>query len=158
MLNKPESFPKGYHLKKIPLDSSLRGLVQQENWNEVDQCFSKLTVPGGMIFTMLQEFHSFSKIETMISIRDGKNEWEEDGIWHDDGSRVFAFSLSITINPQEIEGGALELRRKNETHFELIATPEFGTAILFLTGIHGFEHRTRQVIKGKRMMLVGWCS
>ena len=153
-----EQFPQGYLLKKFPLDSSLKGLVLQEKWNGVDQYFLKLTAPGGAIFSLLQSFHSFSNIETMISIRDGANEWEDDGIWHDDGSRVFAFSLSLNIHTHDIEGGVLELRRKNETHSESVPTPEFGTAILFLTGIHGFEHRTRQVKKGKRAMLVGWCS
>ena len=122
------------------------------------QDFLNLTSPGGIIFTSLQEFHSFNKIETMLSIRDSRNEWEEDGIWHDDGSRVFAFSISLSLHSNEIVGGLLELRRKNESHIESIPTPDFGTAILFLTGTHGFEHRTRRVTHGKRIMLVGWCS
>ena len=152
-----ELLSQGYHLQKIALDSDLKELVLQENWNGVDQFFLALTAPGGQIFSLLQDFHAFSKIETMLSIRDAANDWEEDGIWHDDGSRVFAFSLSLTIAPQELEGGALELRCKNSTDSELIPTPEYGTAILFLTGVHGYEHRTRQVKKGKRVILVGWC-
>ena len=47
------------------------------------------------IFEFLKQFHDFNFIEFIISIRDSQNEWEEDGIWHDDGSRVFAFSLSL---------------------------------------------------------------
>jgi len=151
-------FPKGFLLQRIEFEPSLKNLVSEEKWTEVDQHFLKLTAPGGAIFNLMQEFHPFSKIETMLSIRDGANEWEEDGIWHDDGSRVFAFSLSLTLNPGELEGGSLELRRKNDEQSEMIPTPEFGTAILFLTGIHGFEHRTRQVKKGRRVILVGWCS
>ena len=150
-------FPLGYSLQAFPVDSSLKPLVIQEQWPEVEQLFSRLTQPEGEIFRFLQQFHPFSSIEIMISIRNSENEWEEDGIWHDDGSRVFAFSLSLTEGASEIEGGQLELRKKNQEPSELIPTPEFGTAILFLTGVHGFEHRTRKVLKGKRMMLVGWC-
>ncbi len=100
---------------------------------------------------------SFSKIETMISIRDSKNEWEEDGIWHDDGSRVLAFSLSLTDEAHQVQGD-LEIRKKESLSTQSIPTPAFGTAIIFLTGIHGYEHRTRAVKNGRRIMLVGWCS
>jgi hypothetical protein len=158
MLLKPELFKEGFLLFPFKLDDSLNQMVEQENWPEVDQFFLTLTKPGGAIFNTLQTFHSFTQIETMISIRNGENEWEEDGIWHDDGSRVFAFSLSLNVKPELMEGGSLELRRKNQDLSHSILTPPFGTAILFLTGVHGYEHRTRQVLKGRRIMLVGWCS
>lgn len=158
MLLKPELFKEGFLLFPFKLDDSLNQMLEQENWPEVDQYFLALTKPGGAIFNALQTFHPFSQIETMISIRNGENEWEEDGIWHDDGSRVFAFSLSLNVKPESIQGGSLELRLKNQDESQSISTPGFGQAILFLTGIHGYEHRTRQVIQGKRIMLVGWCS
>jgi len=157
MIKTPELFPTGYHLYPFQLDPIVNTWVQQEAWAEVEKYFERLTKPGGAIFSMLQEFHAFSQIEIMISIRDGSNAWEEDGIWHDDGSRVFAFSLSLTISPETLEGGSLELRMKNDSHSMIIPTPPFGTGILFLTGIHGFEHRTRAVRSGRRIILVGWC-
>jgi hypothetical protein len=153
-----ESFPQGYALLKFPLDAAIAGWVKNEQWKEVETAFIKLTRPGAPLFQILKPFHDFSGIEIMISIRNAQNDWEEDGIWHDDGSRVFAFSLSLTFDADQIEGGCLELRRKDSETSVMIPTPEYGTAILFLTGVHGFEHRTRQVLKGKRVILVGWCS
>lgn len=150
-------FPLGYDIQKLPIEPSLRSLVEQEKWDEVDLAFKKLSQPEGAIFKIIQQYCAFENIETMISIRDAANDWEEDGIWHDDGSRVFAFSLSLTLDASQVDGN-LELRKKHTEESVLIPTPEFGTAILFLTGIHGYEHRTRRVEKGKRIMLVGWCS
>jgi hypothetical protein len=155
----PQLFAQGFHLESFQLTSEFRELVRQENWFEVDRMGAQLLTREGLWFQRLQSFHSFSTIETMISIRDGSNEYEEDGIWHDDGSRVFAFSLSLTLEPNKIVGGSLQVRRKDdETKVVSIATPEFGTAILFLTGCHGYEHRTRKVEAGKRVILVGWCT
>ena len=163
MLKRGELFQDGYSLQRFPLGAEylrkLKADVLNSDWESVDREFAAMTRPGGVWFDFLRGFHDFSSIETMISIRDAENEWEEDGIWHDDGSRVFAFSLSLTLDPARMEGGCLELRRKGiDGHSTLIPTPEFGTAILFLTGIHGYEHRTRKVEKGKRVILVGWCT
>jgi Rps23 Pro-64 3,4-dihydroxylase Tpa1-like proline 4-hydroxylase len=94
----------------------------------------------------------------MLAIRDSQNEWEEDGIWHDDGSRQFAISLSLNEFPETIEGGKLGFRKKGEEKITLIPTPKFGEMIVFLSGIHGYEHRTHQVTKGRRIILVGWFS
>ena len=157
MLHNPELFSSGYHLSFIAISDDIKTLVREEKWNEVDAHFKRLTGKGGTLYNFLRKYHDFESIEFIISVRDAENAWEEDGIWHDDGSRVFAFSLSLNIHPHEIEGGNLELRMKESPHSELIPTPEFGTAILFLTGVHGYEHRTHRVKKGSRVMLVGWC-
>jgi hypothetical protein len=148
----------GYHLTYFPLTEEIRHMVRSENWNDLDAAFKKLTAPKGRLFEFLQDFHDFSSIEFIISIRDAGNDWEEDGIWHDDGSRVFAFSLSLTENASDIEGGRLGVRRKEEEKFTEIPTPEFGGIILFLTGIYGFEHKIHQVTKGRRIIIAGWCS
>lgn len=158
MLKQPELFKNGFYLLTFDLDPAVKEWVSSGQWERVDRYFIDQTSPAGSIFKKLSDFHDFSSIETMISIRESVNEWEEDGIWHDDGSRVFAFSLSLNIDSQTIKGGTLELRRKNEPSMASIPTPDFGTAILFLTGIHGYEHRTRKVEAGVRNMLVGWCS
>lgn len=158
MLKKPELFSRGFHTSYFTLGDDVRNLVETENWNELDQKFKELTKKDGRLFNYLQTFHDFNGIEFIISIRDSQNDWEEDGIWHDDGSRVFAFSLSLTLDSDSVEGGRLGVRRKNEETFLEIPTPQFGGIILFLTGMYGIEHKIHQVTKGKRIIIAGWCS
>ena len=156
MLKRPELFNQGYHLSYFSLGDEIKNLVIQENWQELDNEFKKNTDKDGRLFKYLQEYHDFENIEFIISIRDSSNEWEEDGIWHDDGSRVFAFSLSLTLGA--VKGGRLGLRQRGQENFIQLPTPSFGGIILFLTGIYGFEHKIHQVIKGKRIIIAGWCS
>ena len=156
MLKRPELFNQGYHLTYFPLSDEIRSLVTDEKWSELDTEFQKLTAKNGRLFNFLSQFHDFESIEFIISIRDAANDWEEDGIWHDDGSRVFAFSLSLTLG--DVKGGRLGLRRRGEDKFIQIPTPSFGGIILFLTGIYGFEHKIHQVLEGRRVIIAGWCS
>ena len=156
MLKQPKLFERGFHITSFPLPEIAKNFVQEENWPLLDQCFQTLTSPGGDLFNFLQTFHDFFSIEFIISIRDANNDWEEDGIRHDDGSRVFAFSLSLTT--EEVEGGRLGVRRKGEKDFTEIKTPPYGEVILFLTGKDGFEHKIHQVTKGRRIIIAGWCS
>lgn len=158
MLKLPALMNTGFHLTYFPLTDELRNYVKNENWNAVDETFKALTSPSGRLFEFLKTFHEFSTIEFIISIRDAGTEWEEDGIWHDDGSRVFAFSLSLTEDTEKLKGGKLGVKRKNEDHVTLIPTPSFGGIILFLTGMYGFEHKIHQVTKGRRIIIAGWCS
>ena len=158
MLKNPELFQNGFHLSYFPLPAEVKASVENEDWNALDQEIKKLTSKGGGLYRFLQLYHDFNEIEFIISIRDAHNDWEEDGIWHDDGSRVFAFSLSLTLNPEEIEGGRLGIRPRGEEQFFEIPTPSFGTIIMFLTGVYGFEHKIHQVKKGRRIIIAGWCS
>jgi hypothetical protein len=158
MLKRPELFPLGFHLNYFTLGDDIRKLVIDKNWDELDQAFKKLTEKDGRLYQFLQTYHDFSFIEFIISIRDAQNDWEEDGIWHDDGSRVFAFSLSLTLENEMVEGGRLGIRLKGQENFLQIPTPSFGGIILFLTGIYGFEHKIHQVLKGRRVIVAGWCS
>lgn len=158
MLKHPELFQNGFHVTYFPLGDDVKEIVQKEDWEKLDQTFKDLVKPEGRLFRFLNTFHDFNEIEFIISIRDSANEWEEDGIWHDDGSRVFAFSLSLTLEPEKIEGGRLGVRRKEEEACLEIPTPGFGTIILFLTGLYGFEHKIHQVKKGRRIIIAGWCS
>jgi hypothetical protein len=158
MLKFPELFTKGYHLEKFQLPESVLRYIQEENWRALDDEFKKLSQKDGDLFQFLLTYHEFNSIEFIISIRDSQNEWEEDGIWHDDGSRVFAFSLSLNVNPENISGGRLGIRPKGSTDFQEIPTPGFGDIILFLTGVHGYEHKIHQVTHGKRIIIAGWCS
>lgn len=158
MLLKPELFQNGFHLSHFTLGDEIRELVHLEKWEELDSEFKKLTASEGKLFKFLKSFHDFNAIEFIISIRDSQNEWEEDGIWHDDGSRVFAFSLSLTLDTETLKGGRLGIRRIGSEQMLTLPTPSFGGIILFLTGIYGFEHRIHQVTKGKRIIIAGWCS
>ena len=156
MLHNPNLFSSGFHLSFIAISDDIKHLVREENWSEVDAHFKRLTSRDGTLYNFLRKYHDFESIEFIISVRDANNEWEEDGIWHDDGSRVFAFSLSLTESP--IVGGRLGIRRIGEENYMQIPTPSFGGIIMFLTGIYGFEHKIHQVKEGKRIIIAGWCS
>ena len=129
MLKHPELFQNGYHLTYYPLPSEIEILVREEKWDELDKKFQELTKKDGPLYLFLKRFHDFEVIEFIISIRDSKNDWEEDGIWHDDGSRVFAFSLSLTLESDHLKGGRLGVRYKGEENFAQIPTPSFGGII-----------------------------
>jgi hypothetical protein len=148
----------GFHLSYFPLSEDIRKMVREENWKGLDESFRELTSRDGRLFQFLQNYHDFNSIEYILSIRDAANDWEEDGIWHDDGSRIFAFSLSLTENASEIEGGRLGIKFKNDEKITLIPTPEIGGIILFLTGLYGVEHKIHQVTKGRRIIIAGWCT
>ncbi len=158
MLKFPALLNTGFQLTYFPLGDEIRNLVKDKNWKTLDEEFKKLTAPDGRLFQFLSTYHDFQNIEFIISIRDSENEWEEDGVWHDDGSRVFAFSLSLTEDAGSIEGGRLGIKRRGSDEVTFIPTPEFGGMILFLTGIYGFEHCIHQVTKGQRIIIAGWCS
>jgi hypothetical protein len=158
MLKNPDLFKNGFHLTYFPLSEEIKTLVLEKDWNHLDQKIKELTQKDGALFDFLKKYHDFEEIEFIISIRDSSNEWEEDGIWHDDGSRVFAFSLSLTINADDLVGGRLQVRPKNTDNSFEIPTPSFGGIILFLTGLYGFEHKINQVLKGQRVIIAGWCS
>jgi hypothetical protein len=145
----------GYFMSNIELPKELLVQVKNENFNEIDAIFSKLLAPKGDVFNFLKQFCPVESIEHIISLRDAKNEWEEDGIWHDDGSRILAFSLSLTITLPE--GGVLEFKHKDSQVSNKITTPDYGTIIVFKTGIDNYEHKINQVTKGKRLIIAGWC-
>ena len=105
---------------------------------------------------MLSEYKEFNHIEHIISYRRGDDPYEEDGIWHDDGTRVLAFSLSLNVYG-EIAGGTLGFRKKGSASVEL-GPYAAGTLLIFNTGMDGYEHRTARVISGERLVCAGWCS
>jgi hypothetical protein len=150
---------QGYCLVEVSLSSSISKLVAQRNWVDLDHVIALETRPGGVIFDQLSKFDSFSEIEFIISIRSSLVDPDEDGIWHDDGSRRLAFSLSLTPNHLSIEGGRLEIRKKVADPLETasLVTPAFGTMVVFATGHLGFEHKINRVIQGERIIIAGWC-
>ncbi len=146
---------KGYCLTKIPLPEEVARYVKQKDYNSLDASFLKYTAPDGFLFEYLKNYLNFHKIEFIISLREATNEWEGDGIWHDDGSRALAFSLSLTLD--EVCGGHLGIRKKMEETFTSIPTPEYGTMIIFKTGRDDYEHKIHAVTKGSRLIIAGWC-
>ncbi len=164
--NNPESIKncknrlanEGFFKDRLTLSSATSSAVMAKDFNKVDQIFKEQTSPDGYLFKYLKQFREFSEIEFIISLRDAKNEWEEDGIWHDDGSRIMAFSLSLTYDAHCIVGGDLHIRPKGSTDASIIKPFEFGEIVVFLTGTSGFEHKIHEVKKGERLIIAGWCS
>ncbi len=147
---------QGFFLSSIGLPQQLLVQVENENYNAIDKIITNLVSTKGEIFTFLRQFCAVKTIEHIISLRESKNEWEEDGIWHDDGSRILAFSLSLTLEPPK-KGGVLEFRKKGSKKIHSIPTPNHGSIIVFKTGIDGFEHKINKVENGKRLIIAGWC-
>ncbi len=156
---------QGYFLTPLDLPTKARQAVMARDWNELDREFRRETQPGGVVFDELSKHGEFSEIEFMISIRSSLEYPDEDGIWHDDGSRVLAFSLSLTLDPAALEGGKLEIRKRNsggslteKIMTREIPTPPFGTLIVFATGHQGYEHKINRVAQGERIIIAGWCT
>lgn len=147
----------GFFFTEIDLDNEIKQFVENEDYGSIDEYFKSQTLKNGIIFQELQKYSSFESIEFIISLRDSKNPWEEDGIWHDDGSRKLAFSLSI-LDACHIEGGTLEIRNKITKEYYKIKPFNFGRMIVFKTGLQNFEHKINAVTNGKRLIIAGWCS
>jgi hypothetical protein len=150
----------GYLISRVELPELIRECVVQRNWRALDQAIAVETAPTGTIFKQLRNYAEFSEIEFIIAIRSSREEPDEDGIWHDDGSRVLAFSLSLTLDHASIEGGRLEIRKRgaDPSTAKILSTPPFGTMIVFATGHQGFEHKIGRVIRGERIIIAGWCT
>jgi hypothetical protein len=150
---------RGYRLTQIELPTEVRALVQARDWPALDRAMRRETLPGGAVFEEMLRHGTFSEIEFIISIRSSLEEPDEDGIWHDDGSRTLAFSLSLTLDHAGVEGGRLEIRRRDGSGpTEAISTPAYGQMIVFATGHLGFEHRINRVSGGERLIIAGWCT
>jgi len=97
--------------------------------------------------------------EWMLALREGPQEAEQEGIWHDDSSRDLALSLSLNLNPLQITGGELRLRpRANREEVTTISARAWGEAHFFATGKLDWEHKTSLVSTGNRLVLVVWIT
>lgn len=142
--------------RTFPLDESIKELVRNEKWQDIDNYFLNIEKKNGLLFNYLSDFLEFNSIEHIISIRNPPH--DEDGIWHDDGSRILGFTLSLTENPDSIIGGDLLFKHKESKDFQRVSIRPFGEILLFKTGIYGFEHMVTKVTQGKRILIAGWCS
>jgi hypothetical protein len=142
--------------KSYLLPQEVLNYVANEDWFALDQYFLAAEKPGGALFEFLKEVLTFESIEHIIAIRSAPE--DEDGIWHDDGSRILGFSLSLTKNYAQTVGGHLRFRKKGDPDFQSITTRPMGEILIFKTGIYGFEHMVTAVTEGKRIVIAGWCS
>lgn len=83
---------------------------------------------------------------------------DEDGIWHDDGSREMAFSIGLNLQPKNIEGGKFLFREKGTEEYLEFPPLAWGQLLIFATGTDGFEHRVLKVTKGQRLVIAGWLN
>ncbi len=140
----------------LPFPSEFKEVVNTCNWEVVDQLIFKYLSKGELLHSVITHYQVFNFSEHIIAIRDAAT--DEDGIWHDDGSREIAFTWSLNDDDQ-LEGGELLFRSKsNSSQLESISPPPRETLIIFLTGKSGFEHKVNQVTKGRRKTIAGWCS
>lgn len=156
MIKDLELEEKGLIERSFPINDEIINFVKEENWRDLDQYFLRAGRTDGLLFNFLKNFLDFESIEHIIAIRSAPD--DEDGIWHDDGSRILGFSLSLTRNHAQIVGGELRFRPKGEKNYQSLTTRPMGTILIFKTGIYGFEHMVSAVTEGKRVVIAGWCS
>lgn len=156
---------KGYTHFLPDLPTSLKSLVENQRYDELDKVAGELIAPNGYLYNYIKKkFPSYFEkslygFEYIISVRKGPQDIEEDGIWHDDGSRLLAFSLSLNINPDLIKGGELLFRPRNDkNNISSLDTRAFGVLTVFATGQEGWEHKTSLVSKGTRVIMAGWLT
>ena len=145
---------QGFVKFTLPFPHDFSHAVNSCNWEVVDKLLFEYLSPNQLLHNILSEYQPFNFTEHIIAIREAAT--DEEGIWHDDGSREIAFTWSLN-DDQELEGGELLFRRKGSFP-EVITPPPRETLIIFLTGKFGFEHKVNQVTKGTRRTIAGWCS
>lgn len=145
---------KGFELFDVALPIEAETLAKSESWPALDQLMKEAVEES--LRPLLIKYKKFDFIEHMLAIRKGDDPEEEDGIWHDDSSRVLAFSWSLNFWGLPT-GGTLGIREFGKKEIELGPYPP-GKLIVFNTGIDGFEHRTSRVLQGRRLVCAGWCS
>ncbi len=155
----------GFDKRNLELPSSWQKLVSNCAWEELYQeCLAALN-DGHWLHSLLKslvlELSSQGQFshEMMLALRQGPQDLEEEGIWHDDGSRDFALSLSLNREPETIQGGDLLLRTKQYPQdIKCLSTLPWGQFWLFPTGKYGWDHRTTRVSYGNRLVLVIWVT
>lgn len=148
-------FSHGHILTHLALPHDAEALALRGDWPALDKVMREAIAER--LTPVLKAHKQFERIEHMLALRDGSDPEEEDGIWHDDGSRVLAFSWSLNFFGKPA-GGTLGIRPRGTTQEIELGPFDPGTLIIFQTGVDGFEHRTRRVTQGKRLVCAGWCS
>lgn len=148
--------PNGHLKLNYPINNHAQALIKAKSWPELDQLAAAWLSPTGTLRSILSEYCGFNSIEHILALRSHP---DDEGIWHDDGSRLMAFSLSLTLDHYNVQGGEIFIRAKeNELDCHQFSTQPLGTLIIFNTGRDGYEHRVSAVKSGERLVLAGWCS
>lgn len=151
---KTKLFTNGYNSQLWEVPSPWIKAINAKDWSELDQLAAFSLSPEGQLFCKISKFCPIKKVEHILSLRSCP---DEQGIWHDDGSRDLAFSLSLSL--EAFEGMGLSLRQKNRQDTAISLGPrDFGVLTCFLTGANGYEHRTEEVLSGERLVLAGWIN
>jgi len=150
------SFPNGLIETTFPLTEEILLALNAEDWQKLDSLFIDACKAQGLLWNFLQQYLDFQGLEHIIAIRSAPG--DEEGIWHDDGSRILGFSLSLTKNHESVLGGHLEIKKKDEQVGLSLKTRPLGTILIFLTGVYGYEHRVTAVQNGRRIVIAGWCQ
>ncbi len=151
-----KEFEHGFYETHFLVSPEMLNALNAEDWMALDRLVAESAATGGSLRVLLENYLDLSSLEHIIAIRSAPD--DEDGIWHDDGSRLMGFSLSMTANHESISGGVLHLRKKGEIKAQVITTRPLGTIIVFLTGVYGYEHRVTAVSSGRRIVIAGWCQ
>lgn len=156
-LNCPDLKDKGLVYFDFNCPEHWADLIRGQNYDQLDQEVFDQTAQGGPLREKLLEYADFNHIEHILSLRSAPK--DEEGIWHDDGSRPLAFSLGLNLEPAAICGGELLFREKQpQAEISRISPLPFGRGVVFLTGLWGKEHRVCAVTRGQRLVLAGWCT
>lgn len=148
-------FENGFLILDYPLPKDITTWVIAKKYLELDQYFLKECLPGSSFYNFLRAQFAFEHLEHIIAVRSSPH--DDEGIWHDDGSRQVGFSLSLNLNPNLIKGGHLYLKKRIEDAPLYDFPPQpFGKLILFLTGQFNYEHRVSKVTEGERIVIAGW--
>lgn len=156
MIKNSDLKERGFVVVDFPLEECVLKFLKEKNWKALDQYFLEISKPGGLLNTFLAGFLDFKEIEHIIVIRRAPG--DEDGIWHDDGSRICGFSLSLNLAAESITGGELHFKKKESAESKIFPAQPYGKMVIFLSGICGYEHMVSAVSKGERIVIAGWCS
>ena len=83
----------GHLLLQLDLSREILDSARERDFNRLDSLMNEFIQKR--LSPMLSEYKEFNHIEHIISYRRGDDPYEEDGIWHDDGTRVLAFFFSL---------------------------------------------------------------
>jgi hypothetical protein len=147
----------GYLKMNIEIPAHVIEMIQQKNYPSLDQ-WARDLLNTGELHALFQKMLKYEKTEYILALRDANDPDEEDGIWHDDGSRLMAFSLSLNLEHEKIQGGELRVRKKGEELYQALPTQPIGTLLIFKTGVDGFEHMVSKVTSHQRLVMAGWLS
>lgn len=151
---KNQFFKQGHHSLDWAIPKNWIRAIELRNWKLLDELAHSSLQAKGSLFEALSKYCLIKKVEHILSLR---TTLDEEGIWHDDGSRELAFSLSLNLSPFTGAGLSIRLKNQEDSCLSLGFRPA-GTLTLFLTGQDGFEHKTEKLDSGERLVLAGWLN